>query len=206
MFDFAAAPVNVREDIRDAFRRLWAGLASPGASLTGSQRVAIARVARDSEQRTADVPEALQDLATMLMVDPAKVGEAEVRRAADGVGEAPTVEIIAIVSMLSAADTFHDALGLDREPLPTPIAGEPTGDIRADLKRRRTYVPMPPGPIPFALDLVPSDAELYLSLHGPLYMTDEEMSSDDFAREPGLNRAQMELISARLSFHNKCFY
>ena len=43
-------------------------------------------------------------------------------------------------------------------------------------------------------------------LAGPQYMTYADMAFPDFARTPGLNRSQMELISSRLSFHNECFY
>ncbi len=206
MFRFSDSDVGVRTDIGAAFAGVWSGLAAPGPTLSGEQRIHLAGVARDGTQRSAIVPEVLQDFANQLMERPAVVGAREVRTVADAVGDATTVETVAVVSILSAVDGFHDALGIDRESLPIPGPGEPTGEIRHDLKRRRTHLPMPAGPIPVALDMVPSDARLYLSLQGPLYMTDEEMSSDVFARDPGLNRAQMELISARLSFLNQCFY
>jgi hypothetical protein len=55
-----------------------------------------------------------------------------------------------------------------------------------------------------ALSLVPTaNAELE-RLHGTLYLTFEEMSEV----EPGkdLSRPQMELVAARTSAHNECFY
>jgi hypothetical protein len=134
------------------------------------------------------------------------VDETIVRMTADIVGDPTTVEVIGIVSQLSAIDGFHHALGIDVEPLPDPIEGEPTGAFTPDLKRRRTHVPMPPGPIPVALDLTPSEGRAMEAIAGPLYMTYEEMALDDFARDPGLNRAQMELISSKTSHNNACFY
>lgn len=140
------------------------------------------------------------------MNDPAAVDEHLVRSTADSVGDPMTVETIAIVSQLSAVDGFHAAMGLDLEPLPNPESGRATGNVTPDLKRRRTHVPMPAGPIPVALDLVPAEGLAMEALAGPMYMTYDEMADDDFQRTPGLNRAQMELISSRISVHNECFY
>ncbi len=41
-------------------------------------------------------------------------------------------------------------------------------------------------------------------LHGPIYLTYEEMADLDFRR--GLHRSQMELVAARTSAINECFY
>jgi hypothetical protein len=206
MFDVTPDGVAIRSDIVDVFRRFWKHLASPGATLTGPQRLQVAAVARDSKDRSSVLANQAQDFAVQLMQSPGTVREDHVRAVADAVGDPQTVEIIAIVSMLSAADSFHRALGAAPASLPEPASGDPTGDVSIGLKRRRTHVPVSPGPIPFALDLVPADAKVYMALHGPLYMTGEEMGSDTFQRSPGLDRAQMELVSSRLSFHNECFY
>jgi hypothetical protein len=116
------------------------------------------------------------------------------------------VEVISLVSMLSAVDGAHRALTADLESLPSPVAGETTGDIAMGLNRRRTNVPMPPGPIPVALDLLPDVGRVFQASFGPQYMTGVEMASDRFERTPGLNRAQMEIVSTRVSLHNRCFY
>ncbi len=65
---------------------------------------------------------------------------------------------------------------------------------------------MPPGPIPMTLDLVPSEAEAFRAMFGPLYMTEEQMGDPLFAREPGLNTPQLETIAGRISMINECFY
>lgn len=206
MFSPLPPDVTVRDDIVAVFDLFWDRLARPGATLTGHQRTAVAAVAR-GESGTDDLtdPE-VTHFAAELMQRPATVTGADVGRLVDAVGDPQTVEVIAIVSILSAVDGFHAAVGADPAPLPDARDGDPTGDIAQGLKRRRTHVPVSPGPIPFTLDLVPSDAHVFLALQGPLYMTDAEMDSDTFERSPGLNRAQMELISSRLSFHNECFY
>jgi hypothetical protein len=206
MFESAPRGVAVRDDVVEVFRQFWKHLALPGATLTGSQRLQMAAVARDSNDRSPRVADEVQDFAIRLMQSPGTVLEHHVRTVADAVGDPQTVETIAIVSMLSAVDGFHRAVGAPPAPLPDPVDGDPTGEVAIGLKRRRTHVPVSPGPIPFTLDLVPADARMYMALHGPLYMTGEEMDSDTFQRSPGLDRAQMELVSSRLSFHNECFY
>jgi hypothetical protein len=65
---------------------------------------------------------------------------------------------------------------------------------------------MPVGAIPLALDLLPEAGAAFRSSFGPQYMTGPEMGFDDFARDPGLNRAQIEIVSTKTSLHNKCFY
>lgn len=206
MFDFQASPVPVRADIGDVYRRFWDHLASPGGSLTGEQRVAIAAASRLSAPAEADLAEGLQQFAGHLMNDPATVTGDHVRAAADVSGDPQTVETIGIVCQLSAVDAFHAALDLDQPPLPNPKPGPPTGEITPDLKRRRTHVPVPPGPIPVTLDLVPAEGRMLEHMAGPMYMTYPDMEIPDFARTPGLNRSQMELVASRLSFHNECFY
>ena len=210
MFDFAGASVPVRTDIAAVFKDEWAHLATAGAALSSHERLAVATTARNAvsndRKPSGALDPAIAALASTLMADPGAVEEALVRATADAASEPTAVETIGIVSRLSAVDGFHRALGLALEPLPAPIDGEPTGAVTPDLKRRRTHVPMPPGPIPISLDLVPTEGLAVESLHGPLYMTYGEMAYDDFARRPGLNRAQMELISSRSSHRNGCFY
>lgn len=137
---------------------------------------------------------------------PASVTETVVRSSAAADGDATTVEVIGLVSMLSAVDFTHLGLGADLEPLPQPQPGPPTGVVAEGLKRRRTHIPVPPGPIPVVLDLVPDEGAAFQAMFGPHYMTGWEMALDGFARNPGLDRAQMELVSSRTSLHNECFY
>ena len=133
-------------------------------------------------------------------------GDASRDSSRDASGDPSTVEVAALVSMLSSVDGTHRALGAELEPLPNPAAGDPTGEIAQGLKRRRTHLPVPPGAIPVMFDLLPYEGAVYQSLFGPQYMTGREMALDTFRRSPGLDRAQMELVSSRTSIHNECFY
>ena len=121
------------------------------------------------------------------------------------IGYAPYVEIVGITSRLAAVDTFHSGVGADLEPFPEPEPGEPsqTGEPLARLGA--AWVPMVGGAsITQALSLVDAESTAQEDMHGPLYLTYEEMAELDFVR--GLNRAQMELVAARTSAINECFY
>jgi hypothetical protein len=210
MFAFEGSPVAVRPDLRYAYISLWDHFSRPGPTLTGHQRTGLLDAARNrlAERHAPEIaihPD-LGLLADTLYHDPTSVDGELVRSATDAAGDPETVEVAALVSMLSSVDGTHRALGAALEPLPDPQPGEPTGDIAEGLKRRRTHVPVPPGPIPVMFDLLPYEGAVFQSLFGPQYMTGWEMALDTFQRSPGLNRAQMELVSSRTSIHNECFY
>jgi len=210
VFDFSGSPVPVRPDLRYAYVNTWNHFARPGPTLTGGERIELLAAVRKGQasqlvDRSWLGPE-IATLADTLYTDPASVHGDLVRAAARAAGDATTVEVIALVSMLASIDGTHRALEAHLEPLPEPVAGSPTGAIAAGLQRRRTHVPVPPGPIPFSLDLLPDEGAAFQALFGPQYMTNAEMAMDTFRRQPGLDRAQMELISSRTSIHNECFY
>ena len=210
MFTFSTSPVPVRDDITETFQDMWAYFAEPGPVFDGEQRSALLSSARAERPQNgaavAALPGHTATLARTLYHDPVEVDGELVRAAADESGDAATVETIGLVSMLSAVDGVHRALGVDLEPLPKPLPGRATNVIATRLKRRRTHVPIPRGAIPSALDLVPEVASAWVASFGPLYMTSEQMGYVDFVRTPGLNRAQIELIAAKTSLINECFY
>jgi len=201
MSGLANAQVRVRDDLIEMAERSFAAIAAPGGSLSGEERVRVAEAARGS-----NVHGPLQQFARHLYSSPATVALDHVRYAAFDAGDPQTVETIGIVARLSALDRLHTVLGVDLEPLPNPQPGLATGEIARGLKRRRGHVPMPPGPIPVTLDLVPFEAEAFQAMFGPLYMTEEQMGDPLFARNPGLNTPQLETIAARISMLNECFY
>ncbi len=210
VFRFNGSAVPVREDLRLAYIDLWSHLGAPGPTLTGSQRVQLgahARAVREGDTPPwVGLPDSLLKLAATLFRNPAAVDGTMVRGTADEVGDPMTVETIAVVSMLAAVDGAHRGLGAELEPLPEPAAGNPTGEVAEGLKRRCTHTPMPPGAIPAALDLLPAVGEVFRNSYGPQYMTEAEMDFANFRRDPGLDRAQIEIVSSRTSLLNECFY
>lgn len=201
MSNLNGASVPVRQDVIETEQRHFADLAAPGAVLSGEDRIALAEAAR-----SGDTDSALQDFAHRLYTSPGSVHAEHVRAAADAESDAAAVEAIGIVARLRAIDRVHEVVGVDLEPLPEPLPEPPTGEITPGLKLRRGHVPMPPGPIPVTLDLVPSEGDALRAMFGALYMTEHEMGDPHFHREPGLNTPQLETIAARISLLNECFY
>lgn len=212
MFDFADVPLPVRDNLGDAFRTVWRRLAAPGTWWTGTQRVELARIARNAHEghpRLDDsvVPPSARDAAATLRKEPASITEDLITKwAAQGLDSNRYVELVGVVAMVTAVDTFHRALGVGREALPTPRAGEPSRSLPATAAgKTKAWVPMVgPPTIPTSLSAVPAEMAAVESLHGPLYLTYEEMG--DPAIRKGLSRPQMELIAGRTSAINECFF
>lgn len=191
-----AAVGEVRDDI-----------SSPGTSFTAEQRVALASAGRGAPPSSApSVPGALATAAHRLATAPASIDEGYVEEVvAGGVSYPEYVETVGIISRLAVVDTFLRALALDPIPLPEPRPGEPSGEIASAARPGPAWVPMVGGAsISKALSLVPAENAALEWLHGPMYLTFEAIS--DPAVERGLTRPQMELVAARTSAINECFY
>lgn len=210
MTAFEVAAGHGRAEVVAAFQRVWARLAGPGATFTGAERIAVARVARAARSHRPlpeeDLPVAAFEAARIMGAEPAAANPAWIADSiVPGIGYPAYVEIVGLVAQLTAVDTFHRAMGLPLEPLPEPRAGEPTGRIADDARLSSSWVPTAgPASVVYALSLVPSEMEGFEDLHGPLYIPVHEMGDNLFAR--ALRRPQMELVAARTSAHNDCFY
>lgn len=143
--------------------------------------------------------------------------------AADGVSDGHYVELLGLVVAVLSIDDFHRGLGLPLEALPEPRAGEPSRERPEGARRDTAWVPMLPlraarraapdlfGDLPMvpnvigAMSLVPDavrDLKRLASVH---YLRDLDVANPR-ARGEVLDRAQMELVAARVSALNECFY
>jgi hypothetical protein len=167
----------------------------------------------------AEAVEAIHRLRT----DAGRITEKWVRGIVDGpLGEERYVEIVAIAAIVTGLDTFDETLGRPLRALPKPSAGEPSrmrpaGAVR-DMAWVATLVPgeiAPGDPDPFAVhgdknihrgvSLVPQEVFNFFDLDVELYLRDEEIR--DFDNEyRAISHAQIELIAARASSINACFY
>jgi len=211
MFEFAAPELPIRDDLTEAFRHVWTRLAAPGTWWTGPERVAIAAVARaayaSDDIPPVDLPAPAVEAAEILGRRPAAVTKDHVAKwEENGLDPYRYVELIGVVSQVTAVDTFHRALAVDLEPLPKAIAGEPSNELpETPAKVTKAWVPMTGPPmIPLSLSAVPAEMAALEALHGPAYLAYEEMEDPAYVR--GLTRAQMELVAARTSAINECFY
>lgn len=244
MIQSGSAMLPIRPELMRALEAAWVALAAPGTWWTGAERTAIVAEARRAEscalcQRRkealspysvegshdslGELPGEAVEATHRLRTDAGRITEGWVRQVADGtLGEERYVEIIAIVAIITAFDTFDRALGRPQRPLPLPAAGDPSRHRPAGAKRTLAWVatlappdvgPGDPNPFPvhgdknihLALSLVPQEVFNFFDLDVELYLKDHEIR--DFSREyRAISHRQIELIAARASAINTCFY
>lgn len=242
MPDPAALPV--RDGLARELARARERLAAPGTWWTGAERVAIAAEVRAAQRCTlcrrrkdalspytvdgthdhaGVLPEAVVEIVHRLATDAGRLKRSWVEAMlAGGVREEPYVEIVGVVALATALDSFDRALGLDERPLPDSAPGAPTRRRPARAKRDLAWVstvapedmlPDEPNPYPVhgaknihrALSLVPQEVFNFFDLDVELYLQDHQIR--EFGTEyRTLTHAQIELLAGRVSALNGCFY
>jgi hypothetical protein len=132
------------------------------------------------------------------------------------------VELVGIVTMVAGVDFVARALGLPPFRLPEPRAGIPTRRVPPAARPGVSWVPMiapedATGPdadvygdggfipnIMRALSLVPDEVRMLRRLASTHYLAVQQIP-DPTARR-ALDRTQIELVAARVSALNECFY
>ena len=202
-------PLPLGHDYIDGLNAEWTTLATPGTWWTGSERVAIAGHARASREGTsppdAGLPEPAARAAARLAAAPHVDAEWIDGLVADGLTLEAYVEIVGIVGRVSAIDSLMFGIGAQPQPLPLPLDGEPSRVRTEDAAMNGAFAPTVGTPgAPNALSAVSAEVDAMFALHGVLYLSLEEMAEPTI--EKTLTRAQMELIAARTSLLNDCFY
>jgi len=140
-----------------------------------------------------------------------------------GLSKPAYVELVGVVVAVVSIDEFHRALGLDLEALPTPQPGEVSRYQPVMLREDIGFVPtVPPegaigneadlwpstrtANVVRALSLVPDALRDWRALASAQYLSFAGMRN--FVRDEAryLSRMQMELVAARVSAINECFY
>ena len=242
--------MRIRSDLTDAQAKAWAAIADPGTWWTGAERVAIAAETRHAESCAlcADRREALSptmvagDHSTLgvlpaaaveavhrMRTDSGRLGEGWYRRVRDGgLGEEQYVELVSIVAVVIAVDTFRAAVGLEALPLPHAKPGTPSkmrpkgakpgpGWVAALAPEDRTdddpnlYREFPGGRERYganvhrALSLVPNAMIHWWDMLECMYLS--SLTMRDFTREyRAVTHAQIEMLAARTAALNQCHY
>jgi len=184
-------------------------LGRAGTWFTGEERVAIAavaRAARAGETISTVLPDATARAASAVSADPGGItAELIDDFEANGLSRISYVELIGTVSRLAAVDAFTYALGKPDVALPEPEAGRPSLSRAPGLLRNGSWVPTGgKAGAASALSAVAAQDAAQANLHSILYLSYRSMG--DFAYAEALTRTQMELIAARVSYLNECFY
>jgi hypothetical protein len=227
------AGMVVRGDLVATHKAAWDRLARAGTWWTGRDRVAIAaetrRAARcglcadrkaavspyavDGEHaRVSALAEPLVDAVHRIATDPGRLTERWYRELVDGIlDDTQFVELVGVVITVVGVDTFARALGVAAPELPAPDEGEPTRVRPPGARVDGHWVPsIPSGAgsgvpnIRRALSLVPAEARAFEEMGAVMYLPLDDLM--DFERGRALSRPQMELLAARVSALNQCFY
>lgn len=235
----------VRDDIIDAHAQAWARIAAPGTWLTGEQRCAVAletRLAREcdlcQQQKDALSPlavkgkhahsgklsdahaEAIHRLAT----DPGRLTKDWLNGLiADGLDDGAYIESASIVSIVSAMDAFCWAMNVPPQPIPIPIAGEPSRYRPPGAKINDGWVAnIAPGDevesdgavygartagVHRALTLVPESKRAAFDLLMVHYLSPNALAEKKIKDlDRAISRPQMEIIASRVSVLNQCLF
>jgi hypothetical protein len=208
MLDFSTAPARPRTEVVAALERAIRWLVAPGTSWDGNIRRSIAlqaRALRLGRQSAAVTPSALAEVVETMSVRPASTSRRWVDLQVERIGLAGYVEILGVVSRITAIDAFHRMLGLSVPDLPPAQPGE-AGGAPPEVEQGPTWIPAGRFPTPpLVLSAVPDEVDAQNDLSDVLYMTVEEMADPDWSRR-GMHRAQAELAASAVSHGNECFY
>ncbi len=242
-FSYAGTALPVREDLPATHRWAWRRLAQPGTWWTGRERVAIAAEVRQAahcsycrarkvalspdavagaHESLGALPDAVVEVIHRVVTDPARLSRSWYEKMrADGVTDAHYVGTIGVIVTVVSIDSFHRGLGVPPEPLPEPLAGEPSRRRPPAAKLDQAWLPMiaegqATGPeagifmrrrnpnVLRALSLVPDEVRGLRELSAAHYLSLEQLMNLRAGRS--LRRTQIELIAGRVSALNECFY
>ena len=234
------------------YRASWDYIAQPGNWWSGEARVAIAQASRDAAQCAfcADRIKALSpyavagshtignsvggnsvlsdkatDAVHRITTDAARLTQTWIGETIDDTFTyGHYVEAVSVIVTVFCIDSFHRALGLELEGLPTPLSGEPSGYWPPGATIDDAWVPMllpetltapeadifggmpQTGNVIRAMSLIP-DAVRHLAAQSAVQYVDFQNVRDfTSSGQLSLSRPQIELVAARTSAINECFY
>jgi hypothetical protein len=179
--------------------------------------------ARGEHDGTGRLPSPVVDVIHRIRTDPARLSREWFESIVPGLlPEAHYVELVGVVALTAGMDSFARAFGVPPFELPRPAPGEPSRHRPASAKPAGAFVPMvapedaagpeadlyPAGAfvpnIVRALSLVPDEVRALRRSSDAHYVSIEQIP-DPTARRT-IDRMQMELVAARVSALNQCFY
>lgn len=231
MYDAVNLPL--RPDLLEAHEAAWRAIATPGAFWSGAERLAIIAESRNAltcavcaERKEALSPRAVAGEHDTLSALPPTAVEAIHRIRTDpgrltrrwfdeviaaGLSVEAYVELVGVMNTAVILDSFSMAIGAELTPLPEAQDGQPSGAANDAVVNVGAWVPvlaaasvdgvggLPRVPmIARAMGRVPSARDLFFGV------VREHYNLTDYPND--LARPQIELIAARVSAINQCFY
>ena len=186
------------------------GIGSPGTWLSGHERVGVAAEARASLAGDpgpgASISQELAEVAHAVAEAPADITPEWIedleRR---GLDRFSYVEAAGIVCRIAVIDTFALGVGAETPSLPEARSGEPSRVPVRGAVISRAWVPMVgPGHALSSLSAVEEERDSMQRISDVLYL--EQVDATGAVEKGGLVRSQIELVAARTSYLNDCFY
>jgi alkylhydroperoxidase family enzyme len=232
--DMYETELPIRDDLIAAQEATVDRWSHPGTWWTGEERLAIVaevRRARDAEEipppwvRASEVegavaqdhllPAAAVDAIWRLTNHPGTLTADWCEKVLDGFGDHSAVltplqytELVGLVAQANCIDRFSDALSLDRPTLPEPVQGDPSRSVPDGVAIRDHWVPTIESEVREvvkALSGVPAEKAASFKLAAAHYLPVAQLY-DLTADRNSLTRMQVELVAARTSKLNECFY
>jgi hypothetical protein len=218
--------VDVPDHQLAAFDAAWAWLASPGGSWTGAEKVAIAEVVRAARARPiwdrrptaidhldatlgpGTLSPLVVDTVERISVEPGSIDREWAEAVIDVLGAVAYAELVAVVATVVPIDRGCALLDREAEPLPTPVPGATTGEHAEAIVDIGAFIPVAAGfggaNVAKSLSIAPTANMARLRVVRALYSGERfgELRWEDGA----LDRPQVELLAARTSALNECFY
>jgi len=227
---YSKSPVAIPADLSELHRTTFTALGEPGTWWTGQQRadmVREVRAARDcshcEERAEALVPMAVAGEHVTVTSLPASVVEVVHRVTTDAsritgawasgqiaeLDAAPYSEIVGVAAITNALDVHCKSLGLAVADAPEAVAGEPSRILPEGITDTESaYVPQDPdhknANVRRALTMVPQTLNAFFALTSRMYSG--TAFGDLIWNHRALDRPQVELLAARTSALNECFY
>ncbi len=225
---YAEAGIPVRADLALAHQQTVESWAAPGDWWSASERLAIVNEVRRA--RAADElppwvrPSTVDGLIDAGHVLPAAAvdavwrltnhsgtltGEWYQQAIDEGLSPEQYVELVGVVATANCLEVFAAAIGIDSIPLPVPAEGEPVRQSVAGAAVRSHWVPTADvrGPnVGKALTASPVSVADWSRLSDAQYVPMEALLADLTWNRGTLDRMQIELLAARTSLLNECFY
>ncbi|WP_419551845.1 alkylhydroperoxidase-related (seleno)protein [Candidatus Poriferisodalis sp.] len=222
----------IRDDLAAAHGEVSTRWARPGTWWAAAQRAEIVRqvrAARDHRTEASEVlppwvqpssieglvdadgplPTAAVDAIWRITNHPGTLTEDWYQSIIDrGVDPLAYVELVGVVAQANCVDRFADALELPRIDLDEPADGPPTTE-GASAAVKYHWVPTADIKMPNvikALSAVPAENESLFILSDAQYVPMERVRGELINDQNSLNRPQIELLAARTSKLNECFY
>ncbi len=217
------------EHLLDVRERARVGLATAGDWMTGAERLAAWLHVRDARSNELDAKRleavspyavtghhAADDLLSATDVDvvhrvasdPGRLTRAWADEAIQEIGEERYTELVAVTAIARCLDGFADALGLPHEPLPSAVSSEPARQRPADVGDVGAWVSQSTAPtranVSRTFSLIPTTNATWRELVDSHYSRGAEFM--DLTWERALTRPQVELVAARTTAGNECFY